>query len=871
MLLISGEAGVGKSRLIAALVEEAAAMGRFVSVGQCPGEGAVLPLEPWRAALEGLGARPTGDLYDLAAEMAAMLAAGPPALLVLEEMHGADAASVDLIRHLAGRLEQSEALLLVTYRNTDLGRSHPLYHLLPSLLRGGAERLLLDRLTEAQVAELARRVGRPEAGAAVYTRSDGNPFFATELLMTEGDGIPEAVERAVEQRLRHLSPASLEILRVASIIGRSFDFDTLRASLESPEERVMEALEEAARLHLIGEEGERFRFGHALVREVLYAGFIGPRRRRWHARIAGLLKEPDQIAYHLGQAGDPRAVPHLLEAGNRAMRLGARSEALGHYRRALELATAQEPLRPELSLLTGAACFDSDPSQASAYLEEARLGAAESGDPVVQALARYLLAWLLSRQGVAQAVPTMDLAHRELEAVWREPRLAPLQELITGRAPRLPGGPDGLAHVYLWSGRPDAAEGLLRASLTESVSPPTEEGHWILGEAAWLRGDLTAAYRHYRRSAEEALERRRYQSAAYRLAALLEHWLAHRGTEQAEIDPIVTLLAEAWQLANRHGGAAPGEPWLALQFWRGNWAELRQEIDGFRRLNAAGRSPWAKHYQRWGARLDHAQGEPSGGLAPLAEALAPGGPGRKPRYGDYAPAMTEMTWLAGVCRLSGELASARAWLQTVDGWHAGPRPSLLNDGANQVEWAELCRAEGDAEGARQAARAALAMGKATGSTTGLLLPAHRILGGLGGEEAEAHWAAALELANQARAPYQTALVLLERGRHDDLYAARATLAGLGARPALERAERALAGLRSAFGRNPGGLTGRELEVARLVAQGLTDREVARRLFISPRTVDGHLRNIFTKLNLGSRAALVGWALRSGITRERPAD
>ncbi|MDB4893858.1 MAG: transcriptional regulator, LuxR family [Firmicutes bacterium] len=319
--------------------------------------------------------------------------------------------------------------------------------------------------------------------------------------------------------LDHLGPAALAVLRVAALIGPAFDFDTLRATLQQPADDLIAVLEEAAAGGIIREESDRFHFATPQIAETLRTGLLGPRRSAWHRRIAAVARDPDMVAFHLGAAGDPEAVPLLKAAGDRAMRVGARSRAAGCYRRALALSGDDHSLRAEMLLLAAAAAEPGDTVLAASLLAQAASAAAASGDAVVAAFARYAQALHLAADGNARALNEMDRAHQALAELWREPRLAALQVLICGEASHQRGAPDGLALVYLGSGRSAEAEAVVREALAEVGPHPGFFDQWVLAEAALLRGDLNAAYHEYRLSAEDAVRRRCFGAAAVRRTA----------------------------------------------------------------------------------------------------------------------------------------------------------------------------------------------------------------------------------------------------------------------------------------------------------------------------------------------------------------
>jgi DNA-binding CsgD family transcriptional regulator len=630
-------------------------------------------------------------------------------------------------------------------------------------------------------------------------------------------------------RVRLLTPAVRDTLVIAAVLGRSFDYDLLLQVSGQPEEELLDALEAAVAAGVLKADETRFHFAEPALQEALYGSMLAPRRARWHRLAAVHATDPELIGLHLAAAGDPAAVAHLRTAGDRAMREGARSRAADLYRQALTLTSHDDPGRLELLLLAGAASRALDLELARTWTEEALRTARATGDAVVTALARYQLALQFGQQESAWRGPRlMDTAHQELAALWRDPRLEALHALITGRPPHAPGAPDGLAQAYLWSGRPAEAETVVRASQADGgTALQGEADQWVLAEALLLRGDLDEAFHCYDRSVREAADRRDYAVAAFRAAWLLDLFAHERGHDARQVEELQARAGELGALARERAGSAPYTwrgPLLGFWYLRGQWQVVRQEVEAFRQAGRPG-DLWAPYYGRWAVRIALAQGDGEAARQALAPWLPMGGPGQAPRYGDYGLRMGLMTEAARLALHTGDRAGARAWLDTVDAWASGPRPSLLHFAHNRLVWAEYYRTAGDPEAARTAAGEALDLGRRLGSQTGLALPACCLLGG-------DHLDAALALARASGSPHLLAQVERERG---------------AAREAL-----------------PHGLTRREAEVARLVAEGLTDKEVGARLFVSPRTVDGHLRNIFNKLGFQSRAGLAAWAARVGL-------
>ncbi len=740
-ILLVGEEGIGKSRLLRVWMDEAAAAGRQVGFGPCTALGQPPAFYPWRLAIrqysavaglptdalpQPFGQAPAGDLLALAEALMTFFTAGPDALIALDDLHWADASSLELLSCMTALPDKGAPLVVASLRPSPA---------VAQLVRIGAEYIPLGPLNEREVAQLAERAGKPGAAPAVYARAGGIPLYTIDLLV---DGKP---------RLPQLPAAATELLQAAALLGEHFDASTAGQLAEMPEVALVGALEDAVSAGVVKEEGEGFRFALPLWREAMLESMLGLKRRMLHRRAAGIASQ-------------------VQEAGDRAMREGERARAARLYGQALELLEPADARRPELLLLTGAACLATDPGLATAHLDEA----CRTQDPVVAALARYQLALHLPGRAARRGPRLMDEAHRELSALRHDRRLASLWELITGRPPHAVGAPDGLAQAYLWSGRPTEAEAIILSAMADGGESCRGAGdQWVLAEAALLRGDLAAAFEGYRRSVGEALERRDYLLAAQRAAHLHEEFLRNCADRKEEARELKAWAAELTGLAQERAGST---------------------VD-----------PWAPHRAEWQVWQDVEQGKVEQAQRRLKELLAPVRPGGAPHYGDYGRKLRLMIGMARVLRAAGDLEGATAWLSTVDQWLAGPRPSALYQAYSQLEWAELHRVAGDPEAARQAAERALEAGQRFGSTTGLVQPA------------------------------------------------LALLAGSAPRPRR---------------RSDQPLTRREAEVVRLVAQGLTDREVGARLFLSPRTIDGHLRNVFTKLGVQSRAALAAWAARSGM-------
>ncbi|HZC99067.1 MAG TPA: AAA family ATPase [Actinomycetes bacterium] len=397
-VVVAGEAGVGKTRLVAELLRHAGEVGAVALSGGCldVAEG-VLAYAPMVEALRSLvrimgpgelegvlgGAR--GELARLAPELGPQaggeqaaplaparlfelllgvlhrLAERGPVLLVVEDLHWADRSTRDLVGFLVRNLRAGVALVL-TYRSDELHRRHPLRPFLAELDRSGrAERLELGRLGRRELAELLTGIlGGPAAPALVgeiLTRSGGNPFFAEELLAAhlEGARLPLALRELVLARVEGLSEAAQRVLQVAAVAGTRVDHELLAAVVGREAEQLVWLPREAVTHHVLAvdEASGAYVFRHALVQEAIYEDLLPVQRGPLHGAYARALEgrieqrgsgsgatavERGQLAYHWYAAHDlGQALPACVQAGQAAESASALAEALGHYERALQL------------------------------------------------------------------------------------------------------------------------------------------------------------------------------------------------------------------------------------------------------------------------------------------------------------------------------------------------------------------------------------------------------------------------------------------------------------------------------------------------------------------------------------------------------
>ncbi|MEY2433321.1 MAG: hypothetical protein QOC92_3046 [Acidimicrobiaceae bacterium] len=403
LVMISGEPGIGKTRLAGELAGELHRDGAVVLYGRCDEE-TPLPYQPFVEALRPyLGPTPLDELrrragltaervsraplptqslggedperylfYEAVSSLLDEAAIDAPLLIVLDDLHWADRPTLQLLKHLTRRSGTRQLLVLGTYRETELGRTHPLSQVLADLRREKeVERVALVGLDEAGVHTLVHTwVEGAEAPAgvsqAVFRETEGNPFFVEEVCrhlaetgaMARADfridrlGIPQGVKDVLGRRLSRLSEQCNRMLRVASVVGRDFTLPVLVKVSDVDEDVVLDALEEAMAAHVVEEVGalDSYTFSHALVRETLYGELATSRRVRLHRRVAHVLEElhansdrlASVLAYHFFEAAEggdaDKAVDYAKRAGDQALATAAFEEAARLYELALQAA-----------------------------------------------------------------------------------------------------------------------------------------------------------------------------------------------------------------------------------------------------------------------------------------------------------------------------------------------------------------------------------------------------------------------------------------------------------------------------------------------------------------------------------------------------
>jgi DNA-binding NarL/FixJ family response regulator len=909
--LVAGEAGVGKTRLVEAVFR----VGDVTFVRGETSERASPPYGSIAAALRALLRADPGALEEcgpLARYLSVLLperggrphdadratvceavccalrsiARRAPAVMILDDLQWTDASTCELLPALAAAVEDEPLLIVCAYRSDELVRGHPLRRARTDLRRAGRlSELVLDPLDFDGTSELAAhafgQAPEPSLASALYERTQGVPLFVEELsaalvaagrvvqtrrgvALLGGDELPlpDTLRDAILARGEHLSPAARGVLEVASVAG-------LRVDLELVAELAGEAAidEPAAAGILVEVQPGVAAFRQALAREAFYRDIPWGRRCRLHRRVAEWLEQrgarPAVLAEHWIAAREPeRARPALVAAAEEFHDVHAYRDALGWFRRALELwpADDEEGRLALLERLGRCAELSGDLGAATRAWEEvaeARRAAGDSGAAaeLTRRLAvaydlqgaseRALTARQRAAEGFTDARRDADAAAELLAAVSQLEsmgNLAPALELLAQAATQA-----GRAHRRDLIARTLGLEGSVRAKL----------------------GDLDGGLRLARDGLAIALDESLVTAATelyLRLAAVLENAVDLGGAER--------LYGEAHDFCVANGSPAAAQVCLvclAYILWEtGRWDDAEQLE---RRILASPQSPPGVCAAATAALgiFRVARGRAKGTRPLLMEGLA-----YARRHSRLRFELNSLVGLAWLEELEAAEAAAADRYREILGRCA--RAEDLHYAPMALRWAVTFFAvRGEESDARACAAALADMAGATTNRETLATLAHALgevaLLAHEPDDAVVEFGRSLDLLRELELPYQRAhsqlrlAAGLAAAGEREAAAERLTdgyrgARKLGAQPLADQAARALEALgepveerigRRAAGRLArAGLTRRELEVLRFIAVGRTNREIARELYLSPRTVDMHVRNILAKLDCRSR-------------------
>ncbi len=941
LVLLSGEPGIGKSRLLSEFAGRALSDGWMVLSGRAYDTEGVPPYLPFVEILRQLvescseetlqplvAAGP--EIGTLLPELAARFGIAPPdwhspeseryalfqavssffdhtanattsrgLLLCLDDLHWADRSSLLLFQHLARRKTASRLCLAGTYRTVGVDLGHPLFSILADLTR---ERLYEGiSLAPLSVPEAATFVAALTSRASVsqrlietvHARTKGNPFFIEEVvrqlqgesrdlddpeLISEQWGIPEGVRQVIGSRIARLSPEDRRLLEAIAVLGDEFGrmFPAIARMLDAEVSSLAETVEEAVAAGMLREEGETYRFAHALIRDALLDELPLPRRQRLHLSAARAIEEVyahnldpwlSAIAVHYRLAGPftdgAKAIAFALRAGEAAERALAYGEAIAHWDAALESmdnhgAAREERLMVlervgELAQISG---FDTY-ARSIRYFEEALALYEGAGDSAGAAAMHARVALVLA---AGSAVNDNLAAVRHLDAA------APiLENAPRGRARLSYHSARGLLAVWQEHPRQGLEDSRIGMELATELG---ESDRWV-GNAVMHAAHLNKLGRvreaiELNARAWEAADRldnpfRAYTAASFQATRLLKmqaplealSWAQREADAPRQLHSptrrtaLLGNVIDAYSLAGNLGAAnevatATGTPrgsYTAL--YAGRWDRLEE---GTLKMLQFAREKAARQDEgqalEWLAALRELSGDRPGAIEVLTEAVA---------IGRAAPnclvLMSEGASLAILLALEGREAEARSHL----------------DRCLQI----------------------LAAGEDWRGLAGRVALAQAALAGLGGciDEAAAYFASAIETFGRFMLPWSEGEALVLRGqvlaragrqhRHEAAESFAAALAIYTSRGAGEPwLERVRALQRAALGGKPAGypdsLTEREAEVLRLLASGLSSKEIGEALVLSVRTVERHIANLYIKTGTHGRAQATAYALSHGL-------
>jgi len=836
-VLVSGEAGIGKTSLLEQFTETNEKPAR-VFWGTC--DALFTP-------------RPLGPLYDIApqtqtnllslleeqAPRASILAAvvdelenGPtPSILVIEDVHWADEATLDLLKFLGRRINRIKSMIVATYRDDEVAADHPLRFVLGDLPNRSVTRLRLPPLSEAGVDMLADRLGRRVKDLFLVT--GGNPFFVTEALATKEAGVPVTVRDAVMSRATRLSSPARAVLELVSVVPAKTEMWLLNDTV-NPDSSTLEECVAAGMLKI---DADVIAFRHELARLAIEESLPMPRHHKLHARVLTALIDRNtdsllpQLVHHATQANNgPAVLKYAPVAARQAAALSAHRESASHYKTALQY-TNTIPLQDHAALLECRSfeCYLTDQNQdalearAEALKIWRQLGNHRREGDNLRWMSR--INWMLGQKKEAEAY--------SVEAVKVLEKLAPGPELAMAYSNRsqLHMLADENDQAIVWGSRAielaqslNDTEILLHAlcnvGTAEFIRDP-EKGRMKLEES--LRLALANDYqehasRAYTNLAHCTMRVRNYKLAMHYfnegIAYTKEHdieWFqaymtakrAHAHFDLGDLDKAAD--DAAFVLGRPRAAATSKIPALAAL---GQVRVRRGDPDSSRLLDEA-----------YELALQTAESQ---------------------RLIQVAEALSEHAWYRG--DVEQIMTLARSVLQM---------PRALDDPwviGQFTFW--IWRASGVVE-----------------RNQGIAQPYALHMSG--------DWRSAANAWKEIGCPYEQAVALAD-GDEAARREALEIFERLGAGPAAERLRQTLRatgargirrGPRQSTKENPSGLTNRQLEVLALMADGLANSDIGDRLFISAKTVDHHVSAILSKLDAKTRGEAVAMASQAGLIKQ----
>jgi predicted ATPase/DNA-binding CsgD family transcriptional regulator len=831
VVLVNGEAGIGKTSLVDQFAKAHRDSIRVL----------------WGACDSLFTPRPLGPLYDIAMQLEGELPAllhsdadrfaifsaclvemqQSPTIVVFEDLHWADEATLDLVKFLSRRIQLTKSLLILTYRDDELGANHPLRLVLGELTRSVTLRLTLLPLSQASVSELARATKHDTQINDLFAITGGNPFFVTEVLESGGASVPLTVRDVVLARAARLSPGARHVLEVASIVPGRIEKKLLQSILGPAVADIEECMEHG----MLQTDGNSLSFRHELARRALEDSLPSSRQQALHRKVLQVLRERGEdriqlslLVHHAALAGDDEAVLRFApQAARQAAIVGAHLEAAAHYKTALRYADLLD-LAEHAQLLENRAYECYVTSQISEAIQ-ARMEALDIWRQIhhprqegnnLRWLSR--LYWFSGPQAQAERYAS--------EAIHLLETLPPGSELAMAYSnqAQLHMVADEVTEALQWGNQ--------AIELAEKMGDPEILSHALnnVGTAELMAGNIDLGRSRLEQSLQLA-----------QVHALHEHVArayTNLGSEAVRFREYV------WAMRDLNNGIAycverDLDLWSLYQLaWRaranldqGLWSEASEDalavVNNLRSTSLA-RIPALITLGRVRVR----RGDPDV-QSVLDEARDRALPtGELQRIGPVAAARAEAAWWRGdASQVVAEVQVARELaLRRQHPWELGELVYWLWRAGAPISPLEL---------------------EKTAKPFALQIAGD--------------WNAAAQEWERLGCPYERAMSLADGDVAAKLTALE-IFRRLDARPSINFVEQKLQAISTQQLKKEkfGGLTTREREVVALIAQGKSNREIAETMTVGVKTVETYITRILNKLNFDSRVQIATWAMEKGL-------
>jgi DNA-binding CsgD family transcriptional regulator len=833
--LVSGEAGIGKTSLVESFTRAHRDSVR-VLWGVCDSLFTPRPLGP----LLDIAMQLEGELPSLLnsnADRQAIFSAcfvelqKSPTMVVFEDIHWADEATLDLIKFLGRRIQRTRTLFILTYRDDELSAEHPLRLVLGDLPRVATSRFQLFPFSESSVMALARAADQIERAQKLFDITGGNPFFVTEALASKGTGIPSTVRDAVMARAARLSSSARKALEAAAVIGLRVE-PWLLSNIVGAESAI---IEECLATGMLQFQGDDYAFRHELARQAILETISPERKLALHRMILSVLKESPEtrndlarLANHAEGTKDISAVlEYAPAAAQQASAASSHREAVALYELALRFADSLPPVRHAQML--------------EAY--EVELWYADRGTERMIALQKAIGLWhsigdrRMEGDDEATLAVTCYTNGRKAEAEQASQSAIAILEA-------LPPGPE-LARAYrsqcfIRMENRDFAEAVIWGEKAIALAEQYDDLETV-ARACNYAGCSLLVIDHERGRAlmEQSLEIGRKANLSITIAGTLANF-AQTLVELYQFEDAERYLIEGIAYATEHDDDYHLQEMLTWQalahLHQGHWAEVNETLSKVLPQPNFNLPTYTYALLILG-RLRVRLGETSA-LATLDEGLALSIQVQTMMRLEYArAARAELGWLTGNNRLASEEARAvyEIAVSKKHPWVAGELAFWRWRAGDEFT-----------------------------SPVWIAKPfALQIMG---------DWRGAAEEWEKRGCPYEQALALMDGDEAAQL-AALEIFERLGARPAAEKLKQEMRskgmrgiprGPRPATSQNPYGLTAREVEVLASLVQGLNNNAIAKKLSLSTRTVEHHIASILQKMQVQSRNEAVALALKERL-------